>query len=116
MCMNKEIEYDFEKIYTIEEIKKSIQDLFSENDEYDVVNKIILFGSYARGDANRLSDLDFVVFDSPKFDKLEHYSLLENIKSIFKKSVDFFTDEEIDENSLFLKKIIEEGKVIYELK
>jgi hypothetical protein len=46
-----------EKVYTIEEIKRLVTPIAK---KYDV-DRVFLFGSYARGEADNKSDLDFVI-------------------------------------------------------
>jgi len=53
----------FNTIYTIEKIKDVVKPIA---DKYSV-QSVYLFGSYARGDADENSDLDFLVFGGDKF-------------------------------------------------
>jgi len=76
------------------------------------VERVLLFGSYARGDATEQSDIDFRV-DSGKmrgYFKLAGFQreLSENLNT----SVDVLTTGSLDE--AFLSKIIDEEVLIYE--
>ena len=77
-----------EKIYTLNEIKDI---LLKVAPEYDV-EKIYIFGSYARGEAKAKSDLDFYV---ENFNFLPFHSIFNFIGRMeieFKKQVDVITN------------------------
>lgn len=82
--------------------------------------KIIIFGSYARGDADEHSDLDFVVIKNTKERFLrrliEVAKLIDN--DLGKVDVFVYTPEEfkrmIEEENPFIEQVIKEGRVIYE--
>ena len=81
-----------------------------------IVNKIILYGSYARGDYRKDSDIDVaVVVPRSSISK----DILKDMAKLYKLSVDISTDIEpvliIDEEdpSGFLESISEYGEVIY---
>ena len=89
---------------TIEEIReKSIQIA----KKYKI-EKISLFGSYARGDADENSDLDFLVFGGKNFKLTMIFALAEDLREIFQKKVDVFEINEINPDSDFYKKIMQE--------
>lgn len=84
--------------------------------------KIILFGSHAWGKAHRDSDIDFLVM-TDQLHSLRPAQRRWTIKSICQPpfvpmDVLVYTpseiDERIEEGDLFLKKILIEGKVLYE--
>ena len=93
--------------------KRIIQTFQSVNPE-----KIILFGSVARGDADPYSDIDLiVVYPTTKrfMDRLEELYAQWNIQ----KAVDIlaYTPEEYEtllKDSDFIKEAVEKGRVIYE--
>lgn len=103
------------KLDEVEKIKKLLRHFFEEMG----VNKVILFGSYSRGSETRKSDLDFmIVLDTDKrfFDRYEKFvKIYDYIKD---RAVDLliYTPEELDRiaHRSFIKKILTEGKVIYE--
>ena len=49
------------------------------------VKEIYLFGSYARGDADEDSDLDFLVFGGENFKLTMIFALAEDLRGILKK-------------------------------
>lgn len=50
----------YQFIYNIEDIKKIVKPIF---DEYEV-NRVLLFGSYARNEASLISDIDLCIIES----------------------------------------------------
>ena len=52
--------------------------------------KIYLFGSYARGEADENSDLDFLVFGGEGFKLTSILALGEELREVLKKKVDIF--------------------------
>ena len=53
------------------------------------VISIYLFGSYARGDANENSDLDFLVFGGKNFKLTNIFALAEELRSAFQLQLTF---------------------------
>ena len=49
-----------EKIYTINEIKKILKDLLKDKPVY----RVILFGSYAKHEATKESDVDLIIIQN----------------------------------------------------
>ena len=88
------------KIYSIEEIKNIARQIFS---KYNF-EKVYLFGSYARGEATNLSDIDIMVVGG-NINTLMNLSdfALELVK-IFKKEIDIVKEENYtkkDDNEYF---------------
>ena len=69
---------------------------------------LILFGSYARGEANENSDLDFLVFGGDKFKLTNIFALAEDLRMAFQRQVDVFEITEINTNSDFYATIMNE--------
>jgi predicted nucleotidyltransferase len=101
----------------MERFEKVVQCLKKYNPE-----KIIVFGSYSRGDLDEYSDLDFVVIKKTKKRFLRR--LIEVAKLIDNNlgDVDVFvyTPEEfrrmIEWENPFIENVLNEGRVIYEKK
>lgn len=72
------------------------------------VKEIYLFGSYARGDADGNSDLDFLVFGGENFKLTMIFALAEELREVLKKDVDVFEINEISKDSDFYKTIMKE--------
>ena len=69
------------------------------------VKEMYLFGSYARGEADENSDLDFLVFGGEGF-KLT--SILALGGEVLKKKVDIFEIREVNQDSEFYRTIMRE--------
>lgn len=69
----------------------------------------ILFGSYARLEADDISDVDVVIYGGPEFDPTDVFSLAENLHRLTRKAVDVYEIREIDQQSDFYQTILREG-------
>ena len=92
------------RIYTIDEIRSMLQPIA----ESFGVERIYLFGSYARGEATAESDLDFRV-DKGKVTGFKFGGLINAIEDAFDKKVDVVTTKSLDKEFL---KIIEKEEVL----
>ena len=99
-----------EKIYTIEEIKKILEELLRDKPVYQV----ILFGSYAKQEATHKSDIDLIIDTNSELKGFALLKLICQIEEKFQKEVDGFEKYEIIENSLIDKEIKETGIVVYQ--
>ena len=99
-----------EKIYTIEEIKKMLEELLKDKPVYQV----ILFGSYAKQKATPKSDIDLIIDTNSELKGFALLKLICQIEEKFKKEVDGFEKYEIIENSLIDKEIKETGIIVYQ--
>ena len=99
---------------TIEEIRRKLNVLHKNK----VIQKVILFGSYARGDVSRKSDMDLVIIMDTDKRFFDRYNLCDDLYEIFDNSLDIFpyTKDEFSRISHrpFIKTIIKEGIVVYE--
>ena len=75
-----------EKIYTVEEIKEILKQILKNMP----VENVILFGSYAKNEATKDSDLDFVIDTKEQLIGFKLFSLITKIEETFKKDVDAF--------------------------
>ena len=76
------------------------------------VKEIYLFGSYARGEADENSDLDFLVFGGEMFKRTMIFALAEDLRETLKKKVDVFEIGEVNLDSDFYKRIMKEKVLI----
>ena len=79
--------------YNIEQIKELLLSLVN---TYDI-KLITLFGSYAKGTADPLSDIDIAI--DGNIQGLSFFGLLEDINQLFVKDVDLIHLKEVDVNS-----------------
>ena len=83
-------------------------------------DKVILFGSRARGEDDEYSDIDLVIIKRTEEDFLDRLSRVGRCLSHLPKAVDIlvYTPDEVDqmleEGRDFIRMVLEEGKVIYE--
>ena len=91
-------------IYTMEKIKDLVKPIAN---KYNV-QSIYLFGSYARGEADENSDLDFLVFGGESFKLTNIFALAEDLRDAFQRQVDVFEISEINIDSDFYLNIMNE--------
>ena len=80
-------------IYTLNEIKTMLDPVFS---QYGI-RSALLFGSYAKGSANRRSDVDILVDSGLR--GLQFFGLLESVNSALKIPVDLIDVSQIEPGS-----------------
>ena len=95
---------------TINEIKKVVAPLVK---DYPI-RRVILFGSYARGDATEKSDVDLIIDSGGTIDSGEFFGLIGDIVKKMPTDVDIFELDEIKKPSRIFDSITNEGVVIYE--
>ena len=76
--------------------------------KYNAENAI-LFGSYARKEADRMSDIDLMVIGGPSFDPTDIFSLADDLHRMTGKNVDVYELREINQQSDFYQTILKEG-------
>lgn len=92
-------------IFTLEYIAAVVKPLAK---KYHV-KAMYLFGSYARGDADEHSDLDFIVYIDEGFKLTNVFALGEEMREALQKNVDIF---EINKESELYKTIMRERILI----
>lgn len=102
-------------VYTTKEIADKVRPIAR---AYGI-DKIYIFGSYARGEATDSSDIDFYVeFSKPL--GLRYCSFFSDIEESMGKSIDIITKDglynpvTLNENRSLIQRIMEERKCIYE--
>ena len=98
--------------------KERIEQIVSSLGEYDP-ERIILFGSHARRDADEYSDLDLVVIKETEerfLDRLKR--VYEIMQPDFALDILVYTPQEfadmLEKGNPFLERVLEEGVIIYE--
>lgn len=69
----------------------------------------LLFGSYARGEADEKSDIDVVVFGGERFDKTDIFAFAEDLFESTGKHVDVYEICEVNKGTDFYNNIMREG-------
>ena len=69
----------------------------------------ILFGSYARQEADQLSDIDVIIVGGATFEPTDVFSLADELHRLTHKEVDVYELREIDQQSDFYQTILREG-------
>ncbi len=102
-------------VYTTKEIADRVRPIAQ---KYGI-DKVYLFGSYARGEATDDSDIDFYVeFSKPL--GLSYCSFYSDIEDSVRKSIDIITKDglynpvTLNTNKQLIQRITEERKCIYE--
>lgn len=94
-------------IYTVNDIKGRLLPVFRKHN----IKKAVLFGSYAKGNADSRSDIDIMVDSNLR--GLAFYGLLEDVVNAIGKSVDLLDKKQIAASSKIEKEIVSTGVVIY---
>ena len=100
----------------VDVLKKKLQPLFKEHK----IQKAILFGSHARQEASRHSDIDLILIKDTDLRFLDRYDgiLVSFSQALPEWDVDLliYTPEELAKIShrRFIQQALEEGKILYE--
>ena len=94
-------------MYTIETIREKVIPIAK---KYGV-KKISLFGSYARGEADEQSDIDFL-YTKGKVLGLKYFGFVNDLEDEFKCHVDLISDKISDKK--FLDEIKNDEVILYE--
>lgn len=95
-------------VFTLRDIARLVKPIA---EKYGV-KEIYLFGSYARGEADANSDLDFLVFGGENFKLTLIFALAEELREVLKKDVDVFEINEINKDSDFYNTIMKERLLV----
>ncbi|MCI8527131.1 MAG: nucleotidyltransferase domain-containing protein [Oscillospiraceae bacterium] len=95
-------------VFTLKDIASRIRPVVK---KYGI-KEIYLFGSYARGEADENSDLDFLVFGGEDFKLTMIFAFAEELREVLKKDVDVFEINEIDKDSDLYDVIMKERLLV----
>lgn len=70
------------------------------------IEKIYIFGSYARKEADEKSDLDLLVYGGKEFRPVSIFSFAEDVRKMTSKDVDAYEISEINQDSIFYNEIM----------
>jgi len=96
------------KIYTIQEIQDKLTPIFEARN----INKAILFGSYAKGTAKAVSDVDIMIDGDVR--GFAFFGIWEEIAQALKKEVDLIALYSIKPGTRIYDEIHDTGVVLYE--
>ena len=99
-----------EKTYTISEIREILHPIFHSQP----IVTAILFGSYAKGNATPLSDVDILIDSKGKIRGIDFYGILDDIVSALRVPVDLIEASQLIEGGNIQLEIAESGVSIYE--
>lgn len=92
-------------VYTLTELNEMIRPILK---KYKA-EKALLFGSYARQEANGNSDIDLYVVGGAAFDPTDIFCIADELYSVSGKNVDVYEEKEITPGSSFYAAIQKEG-------
>ena len=78
------------------------------------IRKVIVFGSYARGEATDDSDIDIVIDSDGKLNGMNFFIYADKLAKALPIKSDIFESIEIQKPSSLYTQILTEGVVIYE--
>lgn len=107
----KEVIMMMSKVIEIDDLKRSINKLVEE--KYPLIDEILLFGSYSRGDMDEVSDIDLFISKPDRVPAKYVYCMIGDLKRIYGKKVDLFRNNDVQKDSDIYKNIIEEGVIVY---
>lgn len=95
------------KVYTVAELQRVLDPVFARFG----VKRAVLFGSYAKGQADEGSDVDLLVDSGLR--GLAFYGLLDSVASALEVPVDLIDASQIDRGSRIEQEIVGSGVQIY---
>jgi len=95
------------KLSMINEMRKRISPIAQ---KYNI-ERVYLFGSYARGEAKPSSDIDLRIDGNLNFGFIKYYEMCDDLQKQFKKPLDLATTGGLDEK--FLKAIKKDEVLVY---
>lgn len=97
---------------SIERIKEKLLPIF----DNEPIERAILFGSYAKGSNDELSDVDIVIDSKGRLIGLDFFRFLDLVVRTLELDVDLFDVSEIMNGSTLQKEIDAGGVLLYERK
>ena len=96
-------------IVSVKGIKNACRQLF--NNKYPEIKSAYLFGSYARGEATGISDIDIVLVCPPM--GMKFYGIATELEEQLHKRIDLHTHRQLAGNEKLLEEVLSEGVKIY---
>jgi len=98
-----------DKVYTIEEIKKALTPIFQKN---EIILKVDLYGSYARGDAEAHADVNLLLKTDGVMELESFYEFMRDMHHALQVKIDVVFEEYI--NPVMMDNIKKEAILLYE--
>jgi predicted nucleotidyltransferase len=117
LIIDRALRYKLEKNMNVDEetgilsfmkIKRAVTSIAPKFD----IDKIYLFGSYAKGVAMNTSDLDLYMESS--LYGLAYFEFVETLREVLGKKIDLLSNRTVEENSKVYQEIKSSGVLIYE--
>jgi len=99
-----------ERLYTTNEIKEILFPIF----DATLVEKAILFGSYAKGNPTQGSDVDILIDSNGTIRGIDFFGVLEDVVEALRVPVDLIEASQVIAGGRAEREIEETGIVIYE--
>ncbi len=94
-------------VLSLERIKTVCAEVFEDKE----INYCYLFGSYAKGKATEVSDVDLLV--STQISGMRFYGLVEELREKLLKNVDVLNQDQLKDNLPLVEEILRDGVKIY---
>jgi len=78
------------------------------------ISRVILFGSYARGNPSEDSDVDLIIDSDGKLNGFDFFGIAGRISKVMPIKTDVFELSEIKKPSSLYERIMTEGVLLYE--
>ena len=98
------------RVYTVNEISDAIKPALQ---KHDVVTRVVLFGSYAKGAPTKQSDIDLFIESDKRLTGFAFFGVIDDIAKSVSAPVDVYGDKEIPEGGDFHKEILQHGVTVY---
>jgi predicted nucleotidyltransferase len=99
-----------DKVYSIDEIKQRLAPIFAAYPVY----KATLFGSYARGEADTMSDLDILTDSRGEISGVQFFAMWARAEDSVEKRIDMVEKVEVCEDTPIFANIRRDGVTIYD--
>jgi predicted nucleotidyltransferase len=97
-------------LYSINEIKEKLHPVF----ELNLIERAVLFGSYAKGTPSPSSDVDILIDSNGKIRGIDFFGVLGDITDALNMPVDLIEASQIIDGGKIQSEIAKTGVLIYE--
>jgi predicted nucleotidyltransferase len=97
-------------MYSVNEIKEKLQPVFEEN----LIERAVLFGSYAKGTPSPSSDVDILIDSNGRIRGIDFFGMLGEITDALNMPVDLIEASQVVTGGRIQQEIANTGVLIYE--